>query len=200
MRPRKLSASQSPSLSSSRHTPSDSKSNIRAQLGRTPTEDITNHQHHHHHHHHHNHNHSHPQQSDDDSALNLSNRMKRSHRHPLQMPCKYFRPNEENQDENRNTTESNSAEEIEQNEKPNVRELENNVNSTSASTSQQNDSTDNNHVEQKCKIRIKREFKIEANSNNETANENIGENVDNENTVAETKEHLKPLIASIKCE
>lgn len=191
--------------SPSHRTSAESKPNIHAQMRRTSSEDSipssANHFHHQNHqpNHHHHHQHHNYHQQDETSALNLSNRMKRPHRYspPQSHPNKHYRINNEyrNSRQTPETTESHSADDesppIQARKKPNVNEIDTTVNSTSASISQPITNDDNN-IEQKFKIRIKREFKTEANSNSEI--------VDSE-TVVDTKEHLQPLIiADIKRE
>lgn len=183
--------------SPSRRTPAESKPNIHAQIRRTSSEDSIsssanqfhhqNHQPHHRHHQHHNHH-----QQPDETALNLSNRMKRPHRYsPQSHQNKHHRINNEyrNSRQTPETTESHSADDesppIQARKKPNVNEIDTMVNPTNASISQPIANDDNN-IEQKFKIRIKREFKTEPNSNSEI--------VDSE-TVVDTKEHLQPLIS-----
>lgn len=58
-----------------------------------------------------------------------------------------------------------------------------------------NSSSNIEQKEQKFKIRIKREFKIEPNDNSKN-----NENVESESVVVDTKAHLQPLIANIKQE
>lgn len=183
--------------SPSRRITAESKPNIHAQIRRTSSEDSiatpanqNYHAHHQHLHHHH--------QPDEALALNLSNRMKRPHRHspPQSHQSKHCRINNEhrNSRQTAETTESHSGDDsplIQARKKPNINEIDTTVNSTNASTTQAIDNDDNN-IEQKFKIRIKREFKTETNNNNT-------ESVDNE-TVVDTKEHLQPLIADIKQE
>lgn len=121
-------------------------------------------------------------QADETLALNLSNRMKRPHRYSPHVSSKHYRVCNEFHDTN-----SQSADEMEQaRRKPNVNVIDNNVIPTSSSTSQPTDHDDRNHIERKFKIRIKREFKTEAKCKSES--------VDSE-FVADTKEHLQPLIA-----
>lgn len=190
--------------SPSRRTPAESKLNIHAQIRRTSFEDSNstsaNHHHHHnqvHHHHHNHHNHHHHQQHhqpDEALALNLSNRMKRRHSPPQSQQSKYCRIDTEYQNSRQTPgtidSHNGSGDESPAQKKPNINEIDTTINSTSANILQPIDN-DENHIEQKFKIRIKREFKTEANSNSE--------NVDSE-TVVDTKEHLQPLIADIKQE
>lgn len=153
-------------------------------------------------------------QNDDSLALNLSNRMKRPHRFSPQNSnkhCRFGHGFRRNRSQSQDTASSYSADESEQvRKKPNIKTEADNmavVNSTSASTSQLSDNDNNNNnngnsnnsehnVEQKFKIRIKREFKTESNCTSES-NENANQESE---AVADTKEHLRPLIADIKQE
>lgn len=196
----RLATHQSPS---SRRTPAEVKPNIHAQMRRTSSEDsISSSANPHHHHHHHGHHHPHhAHQANDASALNLSNRMKRPHRYspPQSQQNKHYRLEGEHRNSRQTpeTTDSHSADnespvQADKKQKPNVNEIDATINSTSASISQPiNNDDDTNHVEQKFKIRIKREFKSETNNTSESA--------DSE-SVVDTKEHLQPLIADIKQE
>lgn len=145
------------------------------------------------------------------SALNLSNRIKRPHRFSPHSSSKYCRISNEfrqTRSHSQDTTSSLSGDEFEQvRKKPNIRALDENINSTSASQSIENNENGNgnsnnsdNNIEQKFKIRIKREFKTESNpTTNTESNETNQENQTSEANV-DTKEHLRPLIADIKQE
>lgn len=182
-----------------RRTPAESKPIIHAHNRRSSSEEsissTANHQHYHHH---------------MDDVLNLSNRMKRPHRHSPHVPNKHCRLNGECRHSRRSPETNELHNAVEPNEtsnrRPNVDEIDNNVNSTSASTSQSIDNTDNN-MERKFKIRIKREFKTEfkpeiktefkTEFKTELSNDNVG--ADSE-IAPDTKEHLKTLITNIKQE
>lgn len=175
--------------SPTRRTPVESKPNIQTHSRRTSSDgNISSTANHHHHHQHHNH------QTDD--GMNVNSRiMKRPHRHSPYGPIKQYRDNNECRHSRLTpeNIESHTTDEQDElaNRKPNVNEIDNNVNSTNANTSQAV-ITDENIIERKFKIRIKSEFKIEPSNNN-------SEHVDNE-IVVDTKEPLQSLIADIKQE
>lgn len=188
-------------LSPARRTPADVKPNIHAPIRPSSSEDNISSSANHYH-------------GDDTSALNLSNRMKRPHRFSPQGSSKHCRIGSEfrrNRSHSQETTSSYSADELEQErQKPNVRELDANINSMNASTSRTidngngngngngNSNNSDNNVEQKFKIRIKREFKKESNTNTESNQTNQGNQ--ESGAAVDTKEHLRVLIADIKKE